>query len=100
MYTEDMRRLIKKVEATRTQRLGKDYPRMTADERDDVLKKYHPEYRKRGFRMLALGVNKGSRVTVELADLRECHGDSESGDQACSSRAAWRAGLWRYADPR
>ncbi len=71
MYTAEMKQLIKKVEATRPQRLGRDYPRMTPAERDEVLKKYHPDYRASGFRTLALGINEGAKVPLELADLLE-----------------------------
>jgi succinate dehydrogenase/fumarate reductase flavoprotein subunit len=71
MYTAEMKELIKKVEATRPERLGHDYSRMTPDERDQVLEKYHPDYRTSGFRTLSLGANEGSKVPLELADLIE-----------------------------
>ncbi len=71
MYTAQMRELIKKVEATRTKRVGIQFPRMNPDERQQVLQEYHPDYRDSGFRCLALGVNKGCKVPIELADLIE-----------------------------
>ena len=73
MYTAAMQELIKKVEATRPERLGHAYPRMTPDEREQVLQKYHPDYRATGFRKLALGANAGSKVPLELADLLEAN---------------------------
>jgi len=71
MYTAEMRELIKKVEATRSQRLGVQFPRMTPEEREEVLKECHPDYKDEGFRTLGLGPNKGSKVPLELADLIE-----------------------------
>ncbi len=73
MFTAEMRELIKKVEATRTQRLGTAFPRMSPEEKDEVLKAYHPDYRESGFRALSLGVNRGDKVPVELADLLEAN---------------------------
>lgn len=71
MYTAEMRKLITRVEATRSKRIGVPFPRMTPDEREKVLREYHPDYRDNGFRCLALGENKGCKVPVELADLIE-----------------------------
>jgi hypothetical protein len=50
MYTPQMMELIKKVEATRPQRKGIDYPRMTPDEKQDVLRNFHPDFIEEGFR--------------------------------------------------
>ncbi len=71
MYTGAMRELIKKVEATRPQRLGVQFPRMTAEEKDDILKENYPDYKDDKFRNLNVGVNKGSKVPQELAELLE-----------------------------
>lgn len=73
MYTAQMRELIKKVEATRPQRLGIPFPRMTPEEKEDVLKKYHPDYRENGFYYLSTGVNKGAKVPLELGQLLEAN---------------------------
>jgi succinate dehydrogenase / fumarate reductase flavoprotein subunit len=66
-----MKELIRKVEETRPVRLGVDFPRMTPEERQDVLEKFHPDFIEAGFRQLQAGVNKGDRVSRELADLLE-----------------------------
>ena len=60
MYTESMNKSIEKVAATRQKRLelaksGKPvFHPMTAEERETVLSKFHPDYRsdsgRRGFR--------------------------------------------------
>ncbi len=64
-----MRKLIKLVEETRPGRIGKEFRRMTADERQDVLEKFHPDHVKEGFATLQVGKNKGERAPRELAVL-------------------------------
>ena len=49
MLTEEMRASIKKVEATRSARIGADLRMMTADEKEQLLKEYHPDYKENGF---------------------------------------------------
>ncbi|MEW5920144.1 MAG: FAD-dependent oxidoreductase [Bacillota bacterium] len=71
MYTHQMMELIKKVEATRPRRKGVDYPRMAPQERQEVLRNFHPDFIADGFRPLKVGVNKGDKVPRELADLIE-----------------------------
>ena len=44
---------------------------MTADEKDALLKKFHPDYRVEQFTELRFGPNKGQKVPLELADLLE-----------------------------
>jgi len=80
MYTADMRELMKKVVKTRSQRLGKDFPRMSPEEKIDVLNENHPDYTDKGFRVLKHGVNKGQRVPKELADLIEAKSKLENID--------------------
>ena len=43
-YPENMMESIKKVEATRAQRMATEPRRLTADEKDALLKKFHPDY--------------------------------------------------------
>ena len=45
MFTEQMLASIKKVEATRAARMSTEPRRMTAEEKDALLKAYHPDYR-------------------------------------------------------
>jgi len=71
MYTPDMLESIKKVEATRAERVGANLRRMTAEEKDAVLKAFHPDYREDAFTTLKVGPNKGEKVPVELAALLE-----------------------------
>ena len=71
VFTQEMLDSIKKVEATRPSRIGADLRRMSAEEKDDVLRRFHPDYREDGFSVLRVGPNKGEKVPSELADLLE-----------------------------
>lgn len=69
MFTENMLESIKKVEATRDARLNFEPKRMTADEKDALLKAYHPDYKKDGFAEIKIGPNKGEKAPAELTKL-------------------------------
>ena len=60
---------IKKVEATRAERMTTEPRRMTAEEKSELLQAYHPDYRPEGFKEIKIGPNKGQKAPVELADL-------------------------------
>ena len=64
-----MQESIKKVEAAREANMRMDPRRMTAEEKDILLKTYHPDYRDDQFTELKMGPNKGGKVPVELAEL-------------------------------
>ncbi|MBL7126591.1 MAG: FAD-binding protein [Dehalococcoidales bacterium] len=75
-YTEELRNLIKIVEKTRPERLarkkrGEEFPRMSLDESEVILQKYHPDYIEEGRRELKVGPSKGYRIAHEFADLLE-----------------------------
>ncbi len=69
MFTADMLESIKKVEATREERMKTEPRRMTAEEKDALLKAYHPDYREDGFAEIKVGPNKGQKAPKELTDL-------------------------------
>ena len=69
MFTSEMLESIKKVEATRAMRMGMEPRRMTAEEKDALLKAYHPDYRPEGFKEIKIGPNKGQKAPAELTDL-------------------------------
>ena len=69
MFTESMLESIKKVEATRAERMGMEPRRMTAEEKSELLKAYHPDYRAEGFKQIKIGPNKGQKAPAELTDL-------------------------------
>jgi succinate dehydrogenase/fumarate reductase flavoprotein subunit len=70
---------LKLVDETRQKRLeleksGKPvFAPMTAEERDDVLNKFHPDYKKESRRVVHIGPNKGEEITTEVADILESH---------------------------
>ena len=69
MYTNEMLESIKKVEATREARLqavlaGNHPRRMTAEEKDQVLRENHPDHIASQFAELAIGPNKGEKVPL------------------------------------
>ena len=69
IYTEEMRASQARVEATRSIRLSETLPRFTAEEKDALLKQFHPDYHEDGFTRLSVGPNKGDQVPSELAVL-------------------------------
>ncbi len=70
-YTPEMRESIKKVEASRPRRLQETFPFMTPEEKQEVLKKFHPDHRSEGFREIRVGPNKGEMAMRELVDILE-----------------------------
>ncbi|MGM0414378.1 MAG: FAD-binding protein [Bacillota bacterium] len=73
MYTKEMKELIKKVEATRNERVGVEFPRMNPEEKQEVLDNFHPDYNKSGFVDLKIGPSKGQAVPEELGELLEAY---------------------------
>ena len=69
MFTAEMYESIKKVEATRKERMATEPRRMTAEEKDALLKAYHPDYREDGFAEIKVGPNKGEKAPKELTEL-------------------------------
>lgn len=65
MYTsEEMLASIKKVEANRAANAALEPERMTAEQKDEVLKTYHPDYIESEFEELKIGPNKGKRFLI------------------------------------
>jgi len=79
MYPEYMHESLKKVDETRPKRLelersGKSvFPPMTAEERQDVLTRFHPDEKPDARREIHVGPNKGEPLTTEVADMLESH---------------------------
>lgn len=71
-YPAYMEESIRKVEATRAERLKKGLlPRIPEAEREALVNKFHPDYKKEEMRELKVGPNKGERTPHEVADLLE-----------------------------
>ena len=73
MYNEKMLESMKKVAEKRAANAALEPRRMTADEKDALLAKFHPDYKKEEFRTLSVGMNKGEKVPTELCALLEAN---------------------------
>jgi succinate dehydrogenase / fumarate reductase flavoprotein subunit/L-aspartate oxidase len=77
-YTPEMQELIKRVEATRAERVerskrGEDFTPMTLDQRARVLEKFHPDYKPDGRREMRVGPSKGDVYPEEVVDVLEAY---------------------------
>ena len=79
MYPEYMHDSLKKVDETRPKRLELEksvknvFPPMSAEERQDVLTKFHPDEKPDSRRKIHIGPNKDELLTTEVADILESH---------------------------
>ena len=69
MYTPEMLESAKKVAAARKANAEMEPRRMTAEEKENLLATFHPDYKASEFAVLKIGPNKGEKVPLELADL-------------------------------
>jgi len=75
-YTRELKELIKKVEATRPARIekkkkGEEFPLLSLKEREERLKKYHPDFKEGSRKEIRVGPNKGYAISPEIVDLLE-----------------------------
>ena len=75
-YTRELTELIKIVEATRPARVerkrrGEEFPVLSLKEREERLKKYHPDFREGSRREIRVGPNKGYAISPEIVSLLE-----------------------------
>ncbi len=73
MYPKEFEKSIRKVEETRQERLKKPPERLGEKEKEELLKKWHPDYKPEAKRKLRVGVSKGSIVPNEVADIIEAY---------------------------
>ena len=71
-YPENMMESVRKVEATRAERMKTEPRRLTAEEKDALLKEFHPDYNPDAFAQIKVGANKGQKALHQLLlqDLR------------------------------
>lgn len=69
MYTDEMLASIEKVEARRSENAAFEPKRMTAEEKERLLKTFHPDYIEEQFETIKIGANKGEKAPIELTDL-------------------------------
>ncbi len=70
-YPEYMMDSIRKVEEKRDENIEKEVEPLSMEEREKILKKYHPDYREDTKRKIGLGVDKGKEIYSGLVDLIE-----------------------------
>ncbi|MGD9030367.1 MAG: succinate dehydrogenase/fumarate reductase flavoprotein subunit, partial [Anaerolineae bacterium] len=70
-YPAEMQESLRRVEASRMRRLDETYPRMSMEESERVLDEFHPDYIGERMRAIRVGVTKGQRMPLELADIVE-----------------------------
>lgn len=70
-YSPKMQEAAKAVERTRSRRLKEVHARLSPDEKQELLRKFHPDYKPDAQRELAIGLNKGQRMPNELIDVLE-----------------------------
>jgi succinate dehydrogenase/fumarate reductase flavoprotein subunit len=87
-YPPEILASLKKVEATRSARIGQAFRRLTPDERQDVLRKFHPDYIQTAFQELRVGPNKGGKTLHELAAELEARPRLRSADVDLSNPSA------------
>ncbi len=73
MYTKEMLESMKKVEAAREANAVLEPRRMTAEEKQELLATYHPDYKQNEFAVLQVGPNKGEKVPTQLAELLQAN---------------------------
>ncbi len=72
-YPEYMQESLKLVAGSRAARFGKDFIPMTPEQRQEILEKFHPDWKPAGKRTLAIGPSKGMIIPHEVADILEAH---------------------------
>ena len=81
----DIHALQQIVHKTRDARRKQTIPKFSPAERDQLIHKYHPDYRASAYRPIKFGPNEGDKTVVELATLLESGlkslGPQESGQE-------------------
>ena len=85
MYSEQFKESLALVEASRDKNIALDPVRMTAEQKENVLASFHPDYKADQFSVLQIGPNKGDKVPTELAEILQAHSRISG---ACSARAS------------
>ena len=73
MYSEQFQKSLKAVEEARENNIALEPQRMTAQQKEDLLAEFHPDYRQGEFTELKMGPNKGDKVPHELAETLQAH---------------------------
>ncbi len=79
-YPEYMQGYLKLVETTRPDRVGKALRAMTADEKEQILRDWHPDYKMDQKRELKIGSSAGELMPHEVVNNLEAHPIISPGD--------------------
>ena len=79
-YPEYMQESLRLVEKTRPDRVGKSLPEMTAEEKEQILRDWHPDFKMDQKRELKVGPSAGKLMPHEVADILEAHPVIKSSD--------------------
>jgi succinate dehydrogenase / fumarate reductase flavoprotein subunit len=71
VYPDELRESALRVAASRDRRLKEKHPRLTPEEKDALLRGFHPDFREDTQRPVTVGPNSGDRMPHELVDLLE-----------------------------
>ena len=82
MYSEQFKDSLALVEAAREKNIALEPTRMTAEQKENVLSSFHPDYKADQFSVLTIGPNKGDKVPKELAEILQAH-SRISADSVC-----------------
>jgi len=72
-YPEYMQKSLRLVERTRPDRIGRSFRAMTAEEKERILRDWHPDYKEESKRPLKIGPSRGQIMPHEVADILEAH---------------------------
>lgn len=70
-YPTRIRESLAKVEASRARRMNETFPRLSPQERESILRAFHPDYISEAFGELRIGPNRGDPTPRELAVVLE-----------------------------
>jgi len=73
MYPKQFSKSLEILNASREKNLAIDPLRMTAEQKQQVLTSFHPDYKADEFKTLKIGPNKGEKVPKELAEILQAH---------------------------
>ncbi|HEY5600398.1 MAG TPA: hypothetical protein VIK48_06870, partial [Candidatus Manganitrophaceae bacterium] len=76
---ESIEKSKKKVDQLRSKRQKESWPSLSLEEKESLVHRYHPDYKKEAYRAIRVGPNQGDETVHELADLLE--GESPVADQ-------------------
>ncbi|MEW6555993.1 MAG: FAD-binding protein [Elusimicrobiota bacterium] len=72
-YPKEFQKSVEKLVATRTERLKQKITALNPEEKEKLLKDFHPDYKSGTQRKLQLGSNKGDSTPHEIADILESY---------------------------